>query len=34
MEERVALVGGTFQIQSAPGEGTAVVASFPIAKAA
>jgi two-component system sensor histidine kinase UhpB len=33
MEERVALVGGTFQIQSAPGEGTAVVASFPLAKA-
>ena len=34
MEERVALVGGTFQIHSAPGEGTAVVASFPVAKAA
>jgi two-component system sensor histidine kinase UhpB len=31
MEERVALAGGTFQIQSAPGQGTVVVASFPIA---
>jgi two-component system, NarL family, sensor histidine kinase UhpB len=29
MEERVALVGGTFQIHSAPGQGTVVVASFP-----
>jgi signal transduction histidine kinase len=30
MEERVALAGGSFQIQSAPGQGTVVVASFPI----
>ena len=30
MEERVALAGGTFQIQSAPGQGTVVVASFPL----
>jgi len=30
MEERVALAGGTFQIHSAPGQGTVVVASFPI----
>lgn len=29
MEERVALAGGNFQIQSAPGQGTVVVASFP-----
>lgn len=29
MEERVALVGGTFQIHSAPEQGTVVVASFP-----
>lgn len=30
MEERVALAGGTFQIHSATGQGTVVVASFPI----
>jgi two-component system sensor histidine kinase UhpB len=30
MEERVALAAGTFQIHSAPGQGTVVVASFPI----
>jgi two-component system sensor histidine kinase UhpB len=30
MEERVALAGGTLQIHSAPGQGTVVVASFPI----
>ena len=30
MEERVALAGGSFQIHSAPGQGTVVVASFPI----
>jgi two-component system sensor histidine kinase UhpB len=30
MEERVALAGGTFQIHSTPGQGTVVVASFPI----
>jgi two-component system sensor histidine kinase UhpB len=31
MEERVALAGGSFRIQSAPGQGTVVVASFPVA---
>jgi len=31
MEERVALAGGSFQIQSAPSQGTVVVASFPVA---
>ncbi len=31
MEERAALVGGTFQIHSAPGQGTLVEASFPVA---
>ena len=31
MEERVALAGGNFQIQSAPGQGTVVVASFRVA---
>ncbi|HEX5092662.1 MAG TPA: PAS domain S-box protein [Burkholderiales bacterium] len=30
MEERVALAGGTFQIHSSPGQGTVVVASFPV----
>jgi two-component system sensor histidine kinase UhpB len=30
MEERVALAGGTLQIHSAPGQGTVVVASFPV----
>ena len=30
MEERVALVGGSLQIHSAPGQGTVVVASFPV----
>lgn len=29
MEERIALVGGTLEIHSAPGEGTALVATFP-----
>ncbi len=32
MEERVALAGGSLQIQSAPGQGTAVIASFPVAE--
>lgn len=30
MIERVSLMGGTFELQSAPGEGTVVRASFPI----
>jgi two-component system sensor histidine kinase UhpB len=30
MEERVALAGGEFQVHSAPGQGTVVVASFPL----
>jgi PAS domain S-box-containing protein len=29
MEERIALAGGTLEIQSSPGEGTALVATFP-----
>jgi two-component system, NarL family, sensor histidine kinase UhpB len=33
MEERVALAGGTLQIHSAPGQGTVIVASFPVAAA-
>jgi len=33
MEERVALAGGTLQIHSAPGQGTVVVASFPMGEA-
>lgn len=32
MEERVALAGGSLQIHSAPGEGTVVLASFPVAR--
>lgn len=32
MEERVALAGGSLHIQSAPGQGTVVVASFPVAE--
>ncbi len=32
MEERVALAGGSLHIQSAPGEGTVVIASFPVAQ--
>ena len=31
MEERVALAGGSFQIQSTPGQGTMVMASFRVA---
>jgi two-component system sensor histidine kinase UhpB len=30
MQERVALAGGSFEIRSAPGEGTVVAASFPL----
>jgi signal transduction histidine kinase len=30
MEERVALEGGTFELRSAPGEGTELVATFPL----
>jgi two-component system sensor histidine kinase UhpB len=33
MEERVALAGGTLQIHSAPGQGTVIVASFPVGAA-
>ena len=30
MEERVALAGGSFELRSAPGQGTVLVASFPL----
>jgi PAS domain S-box-containing protein len=30
MEERVALVGGSFELRSAPGEGTMMLATFPL----
>jgi signal transduction histidine kinase len=30
MEERVALAGGTLRIHSTPGQGTVIVASFPL----
>jgi signal transduction histidine kinase len=33
MEERIALAGGTLELHSAPGEGTALVATFPAARA-
>ena len=32
MEERIALAGGTLEIHSSPGEGTALVATFPAAR--
>ena len=31
MRERVALVGGRFEVQSSPGHGTTVLAELPIA---
>jgi len=30
MEERVALAGGSFELRSAPGQGTVLLASFPL----
>jgi len=32
MEERVALAGGSFELRSAPGEGTMMLATFPLAR--
>jgi two-component system sensor histidine kinase UhpB len=31
MEERIALAGGSFELRSAPGQGTVLVATFPLA---
>jgi signal transduction histidine kinase len=33
MEERMALAGGSFELRSAPGQGTVVLATFPLAAA-
>ena len=30
MEERMALAGGSFELRSAPGQGTVLLASFPV----
>jgi signal transduction histidine kinase len=30
MEERVALAGGSFELRSAPSEGTLLLATFPV----
>ena len=30
MEERVALVGGSFELRSLPGKGTVMLATFPL----
>jgi signal transduction histidine kinase len=30
MEERVALAGGSFELRSVPGQGTVLLASFPL----
>jgi signal transduction histidine kinase len=32
MDERVALVGGRFSVESAPGSGTTIVAEVPLAR--
>ncbi len=34
MEERVALAGGSFELRSAPGQGTVLLATFPVAASA
>jgi len=34
MEERMALAGGSFELRSAPGQGTVLLATFPLATAA
>ena len=34
MEERMALAGGSFELRSAPGQGTVLLATFPLALAA
>jgi signal transduction histidine kinase len=33
MEERMALAGGSFELRSAPGEGTVLLATFPLSPA-
>ena len=33
MEERMALAGGSFELRSAPGQGTVLLASFPLSAA-
>jgi two-component system sensor histidine kinase UhpB len=33
MEERMALAGGSFELRSAPGQGTVLVATFPLPSA-
>jgi len=33
MEERVALVGGSFDLRSLPGKGTVMLATFPLSAA-
>jgi signal transduction histidine kinase len=33
MEERVALVGGSFELRSLPGKGTVMLATFPLTAA-
>jgi signal transduction histidine kinase len=33
MEERMALAGGSFELHSAPGQGTVLLATFPLAAA-
>jgi signal transduction histidine kinase len=33
MEERMALAGGSFELRSAPGQGTLLLASFPLSAA-
>ena len=30
MEERMALAGGSFELRSAPGQGTVLLATFPV----
>jgi signal transduction histidine kinase len=33
MEERIALAAGSLELRSAPGQGTVLVASFPLSRA-
>jgi signal transduction histidine kinase len=30
MEERIALAGGSFELRAAPGQGTVLLATFPL----
>ena len=34
MEERIALAGGSFELRAAPGQGTVVLATFPVRRRA